>query len=505
MGNEKSNVDLDVIIIGAGLSGIGAACHLQKRCPNKTYSILEGRDAIGGTWDLFRYPGIRSDSDMFTLGYEFKPWTNPKAIADGPSIRTYVREAAAEHGVDQHIRFGHNVERAEWDSAQARWTIHARHKGQAVRLTARFLLVCAGYYKYAQSHLPEWPGMKRFKGAFVIPQFWPEQLDYAGKRVIVIGSGATAVTVVPAMAEKAAHVTMLQRSPTYMVSRPGQDQFANWLRKWLPAQVAYDIVRARNVLLQLVFYKIARSRPEKTKQRLLDLLRPQLPEGFDINKHLTPRYAPWDQRVCLVPDSDFFEALKAGKTSIVTDEIESFTETGVQLKSGATLEADVIVAATGLELENVGGINLVVDGRPVVFGDTFLYKGMMYSDVPNCANVFGYTNASWTLKADLTCAHVCRLLNHMDQEGYFQVTPRLADPAMKPAPWVDFTSGYVQRAADKLPKQGVRAPWKLHQNYVLDLIGLRFAGVENPELEFKPFPAAGPAKAPAPVEKISAG
>jgi cation diffusion facilitator CzcD-associated flavoprotein CzcO len=504
MGSKNSNVDLDVIIIGAGLSGIGAAVHLQKRCPGKTYSILEGREAIGGTWDLFRYPGIRSDSDMFTLGYDFKPWSNPKAIADGSSIRAYVREAAAEHGVDRHIRFGHAVERAEWDTTQARWTIHARCKGEVVRLTARFLMTCAGYYKYAQSHVPEWTGMKRFKGPLVVPQFWPENLDYSGKRVVVIGSGATAVTIVPAMAEKAAHVTMLQRSPTYMVSRPGQDELANRLRKLLPAKLAYDLVRTRNVLLQLLFYKLARSRPEKTKERLLALLRPELPEGFDIKKHLTPRYAPWDQRLCLVPDNDFFKALKSGAASIVTDEIESFTETGLQLKSGAVLEADIIVAATGLELENVGGIKLVVDGSPVVFGEKFLYKGMMYSGVPNCANVFGYTNASWTLKADLTCAHVCRLLNHMDKNGFAQVTPRLADPAMKPAPWVDFSSGYIQRATATLPKQGLRAPWKLHQNYILDLVDLRLAGVENPELEFKPFPAVSAASSPLTSEKVTA-
>jgi cation diffusion facilitator CzcD-associated flavoprotein CzcO len=495
--------DVDVIIIGAGLSGIGAAYHLQRRCPGKSYSILEARDAIGGTWDLFRYPGIRSDSDMYTLGYAFKPWKNAKAIADGPSIRDYVRETAAENGIDQHIRFGHHVERAEWNSATATWTVKATHAGKPVEITCRYLVTCAGYYKYGKAHVPDWPGLKRFKGPVIVPQFWPADISHAGKKVVVIGSGATAVTIVPAMAQTAAHVTMLQRSPTYMVARPGEDKLANWLRTWMPAKMAYGLIRWRNVILQMIFFRLARTRPEKTRQRLLELLKPELPAGFDMAKHLTPRYNPWDQRLCLVPDNDFFAALKKGSAIIVTDEIESVTEAGLQLKSGAQLDADIIVAATGLELENAGGVTLVVDGREVKFPDTFIYKGMMYSDVPNCANVFGYTNASWTLKADLTSAHFCRLINYMDAHGYAQVTPRLSNPNMKPAPWVDFSSGYIQRALPFLPKQGDRAPWKLHQNYFMDMIALRFAGVENPELKFKPLPRPKSVSQTAP-EKVAA-
>ncbi|MFT6570793.1 MAG: cation diffusion facilitator CzcD-associated flavoprotein CzcO [Sphingomonas echinoides] len=401
----------DVVVVGAGISGIGAGYHLQTQCPDRSYVILEGRAALGGTWDLFRYPGIRSDSDMFTLGYAFKPWTEAKAIADGPSILKYVSDTARDYGIDRHIRFGHHVKRAAWSTADARWTVEAEGPDGPVAFTCNFLFMCSGYYNYARGHAPEWPGMEDFGGRIVHPQFWPADLDYAGKNVVVIGSGATAVTLVPAMAESAAHVTMLQRSPTYVVSRPAEDATANWLRAKLPAKLAYGLVRWRNVLFQMFFFNLARKRPEKTKERLIEMVRGELGADYDVATHFTPRYNPWDQRLCLVPDADLFAVIKSGKASVVTDTIAHFTRDGITLQSGAELPADVVVTATGLELQLLSDVAFSVDGAPVDLSKTFNYKGMMFSDVPNMATSFGYTNASWTLKADLTCAYVCRLLN----------------------------------------------------------------------------------------------
>ncbi len=479
----------DVVIIGAGLSGIGAAYHLQRDCPGKTYAILEGRDAIGGTWDLFRYPGIRSDSDMYTLGYAFKPWENAKAIADGSSIREYVRETARENGIEKHIRFHHQVKRASWSSAEARWTVEVESAGRAVRFTCNFLYSCSGYYDYAGGYTPQFEGTESFAGKIVHPQKWPEDLDYTGKRVVVIGSGATAVTLVPEMAKKAASVVMLQRSPTYIVSRPGEDALANWMRGKLPSKLAYAITRWRNVLMQLFFFKLARRRPEKMKQFLLKMVRAELGPDYDIATHFTPRYNPWDQRLCLVPDSDLFQSIKSGKASVVTDTIARFTPKGLMLASGKELEADIIVTATGLKLQVFGGMQVVVDGAAQNIAQHMSYKGMMYDNIPNLASAFGYTNASWTLKCDLTCEYVCRLLNYMDAHDYAQATPRRHDPSIEEAPWLDFSSGYIQRARDVLPKQGNKTPWKLHQNYALDMMSLRFSSLDDGTMEFSCPPA----------------
>ena len=475
----------DVLIVGAGLSGVGAGWHLQHEAPGRSYVILEGREAIGGTWDLFRYPGIRSDSDMYTLGYSFKPWTEAKAIADGPSILNYVRETAREHGIDRHIRYGHQVTDAAWSSADACWTVTAtRADGQTVRLTAGFVFLCGGYYSYEGGYTPDFPGAERFKGQVIHPQKWPEDLDYAGSQVVVIGSGATAVTLVPEMARTAGHVTMLQRSPTYVVSRPAEDALANRLRKVLPAKLAYQLIRWRNVLFGMWFFRLARNKPEAVKRNIIDMVRAQLGPDYDVQTHFTPRYNPWDQRLCLVPDADLFEAIKAGRASVVTDHIETFDETGVRLQSGQHLDADIVVTATGLTLQVMNGLSLTVDGAAVDPGQTLSYKGMMYEGVPNLASAFGYTNASWTLKCDLTCEYVCRVLNHMAKTGLRQVTPRNDDPTIERRPWLDFSSGYVQRAMAKFPKQGSKAPWKLHQNYALDLMSLRYAKLEDGVLEF---------------------
>jgi len=469
----------DVVVVGAGISGIGAGYHLQKLCPDRSYVILEGREAMGGTWDLFRYPGIRSDSDMYTLGYSFRPWTEAKAIADGPSILKYVTDTARESGVDRHIRYRHHVKRAAWSTPEARWTVEADGPDGPVAFTCNFLFMCSGYYNYARGHTPDFAGAESFAGRIVHPQFWPEDLDYSGKNVVVIGSGATAMTLVPAMAGTAAHVTMLQRSPTYVVSRPAEDGFANWLRRRLPAMTAYGITRWRNVLFQMFFYNLARRRPEKTKARLLEMVRTELGPTYDIGTHFTPRYNPWDQRICLVPDGDLFSAIKAGQASVVTDTIERFTPAGIALASGVELPADVIVTATGLELQLLSDVAFSVDGTSVDLSKTFNYKGMMYSDVPNLASSFGYTNASWTLKADLTCAYVCRLLNTMKKRGLRQATPRVGDAVLTPEPFLSFTSGYVTRAMEKFPKQGSKKPWKLHQNYAKDILALRFGSVDD--------------------------
>ena len=475
---------LDVLIVGAGLSGIGAAWHLQKNCPGKSYAILEGRAASGGTWDLFRYPGVRSDSDMYTLGYRFRPWKDAKAIADGPSILSYIREVASDHGIDRHIRYDHRVVGASWSTPDARWTVEIERGGERAFISCGFLWMCSGYYRYEAGYLPAFPGIDGFKGRVVHPQHWPQDLDYAGKKVVVIGSGATAVTVVPSMAETASHVTMLQRSPTYVVARPAEDALANKLRRRLPLKLAYMLTRWKNVLLGMYFYQLCKRKPEKVKSLILGGVRQMLGPDYDVATHFTPKYNPWDQRLCLVPDADLFRAIRKKKASVVTDQIETFTEKGIKLKSGAELEADVVVTATGLVVQSLGGAKLVVDGKPVKPSDTMIYKGMMYSDVPNLASIFGYTNASWTLKADLVCEYVCRLLNHMDRKGFTKAVPHNSDPTLTEEPWVNFSSGYIQRALPHQPKQGSKRPWKLYQNYVLDLLTLRHGSLRDKAMVF---------------------
>jgi cation diffusion facilitator CzcD-associated flavoprotein CzcO len=476
----------DVLIVGAGLSGISSACHLERELPGTSYAVLEARDATGGTWDLFRYPGIRSDSDMFTLGYSFRPWEAAKAIADGTAILEYVRETAAEYGIEPRIRLGHRVVRAEWDSSAARWTVDVERTGsdEAVRMTCRFLHWCSGYYRYDEGFTPNWEGTERFRGAIVHPQHWPEDLDYAGKRVVVIGSGATAVTLVPAMAGTAGHVTMLQRSPSYVVSLPGVDPVVSLLRRTLPKKVAWQLARLKAVGLTMLSYQLSRRRPRLLKAILRKGVERQLPEGFDIDKHFKPRYNPWDQRLCVVPDGDLFQALRHGTASVVTDQIETFTESGLRLVSGQDLDADVIVTATGLNLQMLGGAQVMVDGQEVMVENTVAYKGMMFSGVPNFALSIGYTNASWTLKCDLICEYVCRLLAFMDERGYDYCMPQHPPEGEQLEPLIDFSSGYVLRAIDKLPKQGTRAPWRLYQNYFKDIGLFRRAPLEDEGIRF---------------------
>jgi cation diffusion facilitator CzcD-associated flavoprotein CzcO len=482
---KLDQTDFDVIIVGAGLSGIGVAYHLQRDCPQKSFIILEAREALGGTWDLFRYPGIRSDSDMHTLGFRFRPWRGEKAIADGPAILDYLNDTSREYGIDRKIRFRHKVKRASWSSTAARWTLEVESPdGKTVAYSCNFLQMCSGYYDYDAGYMPGWPGMERFKGEIVHPQKWPQDLDYAGKRVVVIGSGATAVTLVPAMTDKAAQVTMLQRSPTYIVARPAKDPIANWLYAKLPEGLAHTAARWKNILLSMYFYNAARKNPDGAKQRIVAMAKAQLGPGIDMAKHFTPRYNPWDQRLCLVPDGDLFKAIRTAKAAVVTDEIETFTETGLKLRSGEELPADIIVTATGLVMRAMGGMQLVVDGKIVKPGSTMSYKGMMFSDVPNLASTFGYTNASWTLKADLTAEYLCRILNKMQRGGYAYCTPRNTDPSVIPDATPPLSSGYMQRGKDVMPKQGSKRPWKLYQNYAKDMLALRFGTIDDGALVF---------------------
>jgi monooxygenase len=477
---------IDVLVIGAGISGIAAGYHLQHECPGQTYAILEARGAIGGTWDLFRYPGIRSDSDMYTLGFPFRPWDSDNSIADGGSILQYVRDTAREFGIDRKIRFNHRAIRASWCSEDDLWTVDAERSdtGQTVRISCRFLFMCSGYYRYDQGYTPPFPGIEEFQGPVIHPQFWPEDIDYTGKRVVVIGSGATAVTLVPSMADRAAHVTMLQRSPSYVVSLPGQDPIARLLRRILPAKLAYSLVRWKNVIVTSAFYQLSRRRPELVKNLLRKGAQRRLPAGYDVDVHFKPRYNPWDQRLCLVPDGDLFEAISRGQVDIATDEIETFTAHGIRLKSGRELEADLVITATGLNLQPLGGLEPIIDGQPVDVPSTMVYKGCMFSGIPNFALSFGYTNASWTLKADLICQYVCRLLNHMNAHGYTRCAPYNHDPSVTETPFVDFTPGYFLRAMDQLPKQGSKLPWRLHQNYIRDLQLIKRAQLEDGVLEF---------------------
>jgi len=481
---------VDVLVVGAGLSGIGAACHLTRNCPDKTFAVVEARDDVGGTWDLFRYPGIRSDSDMFTLGYSFKPWTDPKAIADGPAILDYIKATAREYDVLSKIRFRHRVVRARWSTPDARWTVDIERGDvdsgdtEVVTMTCGFVMMCAGYYRYDEGYTPDFPGVDSFRGQVVHPQHWPDDIDYAGKKVVVIGSGSTAVTLVPAMAETAGHVTMLQRSPTYIVSLPSRDPIADVARKALPARVAYPIVRWKNVLLSMFSYQLSKRRPAWMKAIIRKGLERQLPSGYDIDTHFSPRYDPWDQRLCVVPNGDLFRAISNGRASVVTDTIETFTESGVRLCSGAELDADIVVTATGLNMLVLGGLRLTVDDREVKLSETVGYKGMMFSGVPNLAAAIGYTNASWTLKCDLVCEHVCRLLNHMSAHGFTAVVPRWTEGKLPDNPFIDLSSNYVLRSVHEFPKQGRRAPWRLYQNYIRDVILLKHGKVDDPALEF---------------------
>jgi len=480
---------VDVVVVGAGLSGIGAGYHLQTMSPDRSYVILEGRDSLGGTWDLFKYPGVRSDSDMHTLGFSFKPWTEAKSIADGPSILKYLKQTVSQFGIDKHIRYGQLVTKAQWSTDDAQWTVTSTNNatGATNTYTCSFLFMCSGYYSYKKGHTPEFTGRERFKGTIVHPQEWPTDLDYAGKRVVVIGSGATAVTIVPSMADKAQHVTMLQRSPTYMVSRPDHDVLANRMRKVLPPKMAYNLTRFKNTWRQQLVYNKTRTDPNKVKQLLLGGIQLELGADYDIAKHFTPNYNPWDQRLCLVPNGDFFKAMREGKASVVTDHIASFTETGIQLASGEHLEADIIVTATGLELVTLGEMDFFVDGDQVDFAKTWTYKGFAYSDIPNLASTFGYINASWTLRSDLTAEYVCRLLNHMRKKGVVQCTPRLReqDRNMKERPWIDgFSSGYMQRMMHRMPRQGDHEPWINPQNYRRDKKMFKHSPIDDGVMQF---------------------
>jgi monooxygenase len=478
---------VDVLIVGAGLSGIGSARHLQQSCPDRSFMLLESRDSLGGTWDLFRYPGIRSDSDMYTLGYSFKPWLARKALADGPSILSYLKETAAETGVDQHIRYGHKVLAASWSSESATWTVTAQRTdtGESVEIACRFLLMCSGYYDYENGYTPDFSGTEDFAGRIVHAQHWPEDLDYRDKNVIVIGSGATAVTLVPELARTTAHTIMLQRSPTYIASVPEEDQTAVKLQRFLPGSWVYRITRWKRVLFQIYIYALSRWKPELVKRFLLGQVREALGKDYDVKTHFTPSYNPWDQRLCAVPEGDLFAAIREQRAEVVTDHIDRFTGAGIKLQSGRELQADIIVLATGLNLKFMGGAQLTVDGRVVDPAQLYVYRGMMFGNIPNLAQVFGYTNASWTLKSDLTGDFICRILNYMKKTGASVATPRLQEGAVEEEPMMSLSSGYVMRSLGKFPKQGARLPWRLYQNYILDFLQLRLRPLRDRVLQFE--------------------
>ena len=482
---------LDVVIVGAGISGVSAAWHLQERCPTKSYVILEKRENMGGTWDLFRYPGLRSDSDMYTLGFRFRPWTGRQAIADGKSILDYIKDTAATYGIDKHIRFNHKVIGADWSSVEHRWTLDIDTGDAKEAISCSFLFLCSGYYNYEQGYSPKFPGSEDFTGPIIHPQHWPEDLDYADKSIIVIGSGSTSVTLVPALADSGAeHVTMLQRSPTYIISQPNQDPIAAKLNRWLPENTAYTMIRWKNVVLQVALYQACRRWPQPLRKILMGLVKRQLPKGYDVEKHFGPHYNPWDQRLCVVPDGDLFRTIRHGKTEVVTDSIERFTTTGIKLTSGRELPADIIVTATGLDLQLFGGATGTIDGQEVDLTQTMAYKGMMLSGLPNMAYTVGYTNIGWTLKADLVSEFVCRLLNYMDAHGYDTVVPEHPGPDVDERPFMEFTPSYVLRKLDELPKQGSRKPWRLNQNYLLDVRLIRHGKVADEGLRFAKKPAA---------------
>lgn len=483
---NNTNQHVDVLILGAGLSGIGSAYHLQKHCPDKNYIILEAREAIGGTWDLFRYPGIRSDSDMFTFGYKFKPWKNSKSIADGEEIKRYIEEAASENGIDKHIRFGHKIIAAEWSDETALWTLTVQCSRQTEKqvFTCKFFFSCGGYYNYDKGNTPTFKGIERFQGKVIHPQHWPQDLNYSGQKMVVIGSGATAITLTPNLAKKAASVTMLQRSPSYIHDMPPEDKMAKFFYRWLPDRVAYALVRGKNIAFSITSFALARKVPGLVKHKLFKDLRLALGRDFDIDKHFRPTYEPWDQRVCVAPDGDILSAIRSGKANVVTDQIDHFTETGIALKSGDTLDADIVVTATGLELVLFNGLNISVNGKPFKLNESFSYKGMMLSGVPNFAFSVGYTNASWTLKSDLVGEYVCRVLNHMDENNNRICVPVKPESGLDEIPLIDFKSGYILRALDKLPKQGTVKPWRLYQNYLLDRIALGFGSVRDRYIHF---------------------
>lgn len=480
------NKHVDVLIIGAGLSGIGAACHLTRKCPDRSYAIIERRERIGGTWDLFRYPGIRSDSDMFTLGYNFRPWTEPKVLADGPSIRQYIADTAKEYDVTQHIHFGRKVLTANWSSERKRWELETENEktGEKETFSANFLFSCTGYYNYDKGYKPDFPGEKDFKGQIIHPQHWPEDLDYTGKKVVVIGSGATAVTLVPAMADKAEHVTMLQRSPTYIATVPEVDPISVKMRRFLPEMAVYRLARARNIGLQRFVYRMSQERPNVMRRALLAAAKRQLGPDVDM-QHFSPKYNPWDERLCAVPNGDLFKTVRRGDASVVTDHIETFTKNGIRLKSGQELEADIIITATGLDLQMLGGVKGTVDGKEVSVTDTMIYKGAMLKDIPNMSMIFGYTNSSWTLKADIVCEYICRLLNYMKETGAEVAIPRDLEGCATDDNFLGMQSGYIQRAGDRLPRQGSKAPWKVVQNYLADLPKLRYGKIDDGTLEFQ--------------------
>jgi len=482
---QKDRIHYDVLIIGAGISGIGTAYWLQEKCPGKRYAILEARERIGGTWDLFRYPGIRSDSDMFTFGYRFKPWENPKSLSDGESIRIYLKETAEENGIDQHIRFGHKVLSANWDWDTAQWTLEVLHEGRTSVLKTRFLYMCAGYYSYEEGYRPRFEGEETFKGTLVHPQFWPKDLDYSGKKVAVIGSGATAVTLVPTLAEQASHVTMVQRSPTYIMKLPNRNGLFIGLKKWLPGRLAYRLTRWRNLMMTMGLYGFSRAFPNRMKSLLMKGAASELPEGYPVEKHFNPTYDPWDQRLCVIPDGDLFKAIKAGKADVVTGEISRFGEDGIAMADGTHLEADIIVTATGLKMKLLGGARITIGGKPLETHEVLVYKGMMMSGVPNFALAFGYTNNSWTLKTDLTANLVCRILTYMDRKGYEVVVPMVPGDIAEEE-FLPLDSGYMKRAQHILPKNGSKRPWRVYQNYFMDMLLTRFGRVKDRHLQFDP-------------------
>ena len=484
---ENSQSHFNVVVVGAGISGIGAGYHLQKQCPNKSFVILEGRERFGGTWDLFRYPGIRSDSDMHTMGYRFKPWIDEKFIADGSSILNYLEETIDENNLGNKIRYQHKVLTSSWSSSTSKWTLEVKNltSGLTENFTCNFLMMCGGYYNYDEGYSPHFENQEQFNGLIIHPQKWPDNLDYKNKKVVVIGSGATAVTIIPAMADQVEHITMLQRSPTYFMSAPDKDMIGNYFKKIFPQKTAYFLTRWKNILLGNYFYKQCVNNPEKVKEMLINGVRDQLGEDYDIDTHFTPKYKPWDERLCFVPNADMFEAMKSGKASVVTDHIDKFTETGIKLKSVEELAADIIIKATGLNLQFLNGIDVKVDNSQVNISEKLAYKGRMFNDIPNLACSFGYARASWTLGADLSSEYVCKLLNYMDKHGYDYCSPVIGKEVREEGTYLNLSSGYVKRAIDRMPKQGSREPWKGNQSYLSDVTELRWGSITNDDLHFK--------------------